>query len=101
VSLAVHTTPEADRQILEIDEWWRANRRSAPDLFINELADAFELIANSPQIGRSYHQCSVPRTRRVLLKGARYHVYYTPRGADVIVLAVWHAMRSKGPPIRT
>ncbi len=26
MSLAVHTIPEVDAQILEIDDWWRKNR---------------------------------------------------------------------------
>jgi hypothetical protein len=36
VSLSVRTTPEADPQIREIDEWWRTNRPAAPDLFLHE-----------------------------------------------------------------
>ena len=100
MSPAVLTTPEADQQILEIDDWWRANRRSSPDLFMSELATAFDMIASSPLIGRSYRQSPVAGTRRVLLKAARYHVYYAARGADVVVLAVWHARRGEGPPLR-
>jgi transposase len=40
------------------------------------------------------------RFRRVLLPRARYHVYYVPRGGVVLVLAVWHAKRGSGPPLR-
>ena len=29
---SARTTPEADIQILEIDDWWRANRQTSPDL---------------------------------------------------------------------
>ena len=100
MSPAVHTTPEADQQILEIDDWWRANRRSSPDLFMVELAAAFDMLGSSPLIGRSYRRSPVAGTRRLLLKAARYHVYYAPRGADVVVLAVWHAQRGVGPPLR-
>lgn len=100
MNLPVRTTPEADAQIREIDDWWRRNRLASPDLFADELAAAFDLIGHAPQIGRSYRRSPVPGTRRVLLKGTRYHVYYVPRSDDVRVLAVWHAQRGVGPPLR-
>jgi plasmid stabilization system protein ParE len=100
VSLPVRTTPEADTQIREIDDWWRMNRRASPDLFLQELTASFDLISDAPQIGRPYRTSPVPGTRRVLLKGARYHLYYVPRSHDVWVLAVWHAQRGVGPPLR-
>jgi plasmid stabilization system protein ParE len=100
VSLPVLTTPEADRQILEIDDWWRTNRQSSPDLFVEELTTIFELLSDAPSIGRSYRQSPVPNTRRVLLKGTRYHVYYVSGTTEIRVLAVWHARRGAGPPLR-
>ena len=100
MNLPVRTTPEADAQIREIDDWWRTHRVAAPDLFLNELAASFEIIAHAPQIGRAYRQSPVPRTRRILLKETRYHVYYVPRADEVRVLAVWHAERGVGPPLR-
>jgi plasmid stabilization system protein ParE len=100
VSLPVRTTPEADAQIRTIDEWWRKNRTAAPNLFVDELAAAFDLLAHTPHIGRLYRQSPVLDTRRVLLRGTRYHVYYVYRGEDVRVLAVWHAQRGVGPPLR-
>lgn len=100
MSLQVRTTPEADTQISAIDEWWRRNRLAAPDLFFNELAGSFEIIAHTPQIGRVYRQSPVPGTRRILLKGSRYHLYYVAGVDEVTVLAVWHAQRGVGPPLR-
>jgi plasmid stabilization system protein ParE len=100
VSLPVRTTPQADAQILEIDGWWRRNRHASPDLFAHELAASFDIIGRAPNIGRPYRQSPAPGTRRVLLKGTRYHVYYVPLVAEVRVLAVWHARRGMGPPLR-
>ena len=100
MNLQVRTTPEADDQISAIDEWWRRNRVAAPDLFFDELAASFEIIAHTPQMGRVYRQSPVPGTRRILLKGSRYHVYYVPGANEVRVLAVWHAQRGVGPPLR-
>jgi plasmid stabilization system protein ParE len=100
VSLPVTTTPEADAQVGTIDEWWRENRSSAPDLFLDELTVCFDVIGHTPHIGRVYRQSPVPGTRRILLKSSRYHVYYVPGPAEVTVLAVWHAQRGVGPPLR-
>jgi plasmid stabilization system protein ParE len=97
--VAVRTVPEADAQVLAIDEWWRQNRQSSPDLFLDELASAFDIIGHTPGIGRFYRQSSVPGTRRILLKGSGYHVYYVSLDADALVLSVWHARRGQGPPL--
>ena len=99
MSLPVTTTPEADAQIRKIDDWWRENRSSAPGLFVDELTAAFDVIGHTPKIGRLYRQSPVRGTRRILLKGSRYHVYYVPRTEDVRVLAVWHAQRGAGPSL--
>jgi len=100
VSLPVNTTPEADAQIREIDDWWWRNRRASPDLFVSEVAAAFDVIGHAPHIGRLYRRSPVPGTRRILLEGSRYHVYYVPLADEVRVLAVWHARRGVGPPVR-
>lgn len=100
MSLPVRTTPEADAQIREVDGWWRANRPASPDLFAEELAASFDTIGHTPDIGRLYRHPTVPGTRRVLLQGTRYHVYYVPSADVVKVLAVWHARRGVGPPLR-
>jgi plasmid stabilization system protein ParE len=72
VSLPVLTTPEADLQIREVDGWWHANRPASPDLFAYELGSAFDVIARTPHIGRSYRHSTVPGTRRILLPATRY-----------------------------
>ena len=100
MSLPVHTTVDADAQIRVIDEWWRENRRSAPDLFLDELARAFDVIAEAPHVGRVYRLSPIRGTRRVLLDATGYHVYYVIRERDVVVLAVWHGRRGAGPPLR-
>jgi plasmid stabilization system protein ParE len=100
VNLPVRTTPEADVQIRTIDDWWCKNRPAATNLFTDELAASFDIIGQTPNIGRMYRQSPVPDTRRVLLKGCRYHVYYAPGVNELRVLAVWHAQRGVGPPLR-
>ena len=100
MSLPVITTPEADAQIRAIDDWWRENRRASPNLFRDELADAFEIIARAPNMGRLYRRSPVSGTRRVLLRGTRYHVNYVPGDEQVRVIAIWHGQRGVGPPLR-
>jgi len=99
VSLAVTTTPEAEKQISTIDEWWRTNRSASPDLFLSELLNAFEIVSDAPRIGRPYRRSPLPDTRRLLLRGTRYHVYYVATADCVNVVAVWHAERGALPPL--
>ena len=100
MTLPVRTTPEADSQIRTIDDWWREHRTAASDLFVDELSAAFDVLGHTPQVGRPYRQSPMSGTRRLLLKKTRYHVYYVPREQAVTVLAVWHALRGSGPPLR-
>lgn len=88
MSLPVQTTREADAQIREVDDWWRRNRSAAPDLFLDQLTASFAIIGRAPQIGRLYRQSPIPGTRRILLRGTRYHAYYVPGANEVTVLSV-------------
>ncbi len=100
MSLPVITTPEADAQIRAIGDWWRTNRPAAPDLFAEELAHCFVVLAESPEIGKRYRrQSAIPAVRRVLLRATRYHVYYVPGSDAVAVLAVWHSHRGQSPTL--
>jgi plasmid stabilization system protein ParE len=100
VSLNVRTTPEADQHVRAIDEWWRSHRTAAPNLFLDELEAAFALIGSAPNVGHPYRRSPVTGTRRILLVRSRYHVYYVPLDDEVVVVAVWHASRGSGPPLR-
>ena len=93
-------TPEAADDIRRVHEWWVAHRPSAPGLFLEELAEASALLAKSPDAGRRYGIRGVPGVRRWLLRASRYHVYYAHDGANVHVLAIWSAVRGRGPRIK-
>ena len=96
----VRTTPEAEAQIRDVDVWWRTHRPSSPDLFLEELIAAIDIIGDAPHVGRLYRLSPVPGTRRALLRETRYHVYYVPGADEITVLAIWHARRGVGPPLR-
>jgi plasmid stabilization system protein ParE len=93
-------TPEVTQQVHTIDDWWRRERPAAPHLFSEELAAAFALLGGAPQAGRRYPHPTIPEVRRILLRSSRYHIYYKIHEDDVIVLAVWSAMRGSGPEIK-
>ncbi|MBI2933720.1 MAG: type II toxin-antitoxin system RelE/ParE family toxin [Planctomycetes bacterium] len=96
----VVVTPEAARQVRTINGWWRRERPAAPDLFAQEVAAAFALLNGAPLAGRHYPHPTVSDVRRILLRSSRYHVYYRIHQRDVIILAVWGAVRGTGPELR-
>jgi len=66
---------------------------------LRALREAFDLLAASPRIGTPYPSATVPHARRLALRRTRFHVYYEiGDDQDVIVLAVWSALRGHGPP---
>jgi plasmid stabilization system protein ParE len=54
MTLPIIVSPEAEAQIQVIESWWRANREAAPDLFSQELAEAFANIRVAPEAGHRY-----------------------------------------------
>lgn len=99
--MKVLVAPDAEAQIRAIDGWWRENRKASPRLFAEELAAAIALIEAWPLAGRSRRHPGVPGLRRVLMRATRYHVYYAPVGEECLsVLAVWSAVRGRGPRLR-
>lgn len=100
--MQVIIVPAAEQQVCAIDAWWRENRPAAPMLFVEELAAAIDLIASAPRIGRRRQHKSIPGLRRTLLRATRYHLYYAPSAdeSQLFVLAVWSALRGRGPALR-
>ncbi len=95
----VSVTPEAEAQVRAIDAWWRSERPLAPTLFVNELAEAFEMLRHFAGAGQRVAHPNVPDVRRVLLRASRFHVYYAERAERIDVLAVWSAVRGRGPDL--
>ena len=93
---------EAQQQILDTMEWWRANRQDAPFMFEDELADCFALLEEQPEIGLLVPRPRMPDLRRVVLLESRRAVYYVfdRNTGTVHVRAVWGGMRGEGPPLR-
>jgi plasmid stabilization system protein ParE len=92
----------ANTQIRTIEAWWTEHRDKAPQLFALELAQALEAIGASPNLGKPHRTVAGSEVRRLLLSRCRYHVYfsYDPRADLVLVRAVWHSSRGRGPVLR-
>jgi plasmid stabilization system protein ParE len=95
----VYTTDEADAMIATASDWWAANRPKAPGLLLDELGAAKERLERFPEAGRIMRRRGFPGLRRVILPRTRYHVYYRyfPERDEVWVVAVWAAVRGRGP----
>jgi plasmid stabilization system protein ParE len=94
----VELSNEAERDVLRIDEWWRAERDDSPDLFETELSVTIKRIELSPRLGTVYEQNEVEETvHRMLMPRTRHHLYYVVLSDVVFVLSVWGAMKERGP----
>lgn len=100
MTIRIVVTPEASDQARSIEAWWRKERTAAPNLFSEELASAIALLAGAPQAGRRYPHPTVASVRRILLRSTRYHVYYRIHQDDVVILALWSAVRGSGPELK-
>ncbi len=59
--MRVELSTEAERQVLDIDDWWRSHRRASPDLFETELGATLERILLTPK-GVVYEQEELDET---------------------------------------
>ena len=93
----------AARALKEIEQrgrWWIANRPASPQLFAQELEQAFDLIKATRILGSIFARKRNKTILRVLLPKTGYHLYFRQDGPDVIrVLCVWGAKRERGPKL--
>jgi plasmid stabilization system protein ParE len=90
--------PRAVREAERCAGWWREHRPTARALFEDELRAALDQVRNAPHVGSIYEAVGGREYRRLLMPETRYHVYYRVVGPDhVRVLAVWSAVRGRGP----
>jgi plasmid stabilization system protein ParE len=92
--------PRAIREAERCARWWRENRMTAPALFEEELRMALDRIRAAPALGSRYDIVPGREHRRVLMPVSRHHVYYRIMGPDrVRIVAVWSAVRARGPRV--
>jgi plasmid stabilization system protein ParE len=88
-------TVAAQRDVEEIDAWWRQHRPDAEDAFRAELSAAIEAVSITPAIGRVYRRR--PAVRRWMLPTSRHHLYYALGEDVVVIMRVWSALRRRPP----
>jgi plasmid stabilization system protein ParE len=96
----VVTTPEADEDARRIDQWWMQNRGAAPNLFIEELADALALLGMEAGIGVRQPNRAIPGLRRYLLRSTRYHLYFVHSDDAVVIVGIWGSYAAKHAKVR-
>ena len=97
--LPIRVTESASLQVEEAQQWWSANRTSAPQAFRVDLQQAFDLISQRPSIGTPATNVALPDVRRVYLVRVRYFLYYRVQPDQVEILALWHGNRGQNPEI--
>ena len=92
----------AERHLSAINEWWQANRPSAPGLFKRELTEAVQRLVDAPYSGSPYAAPRPSGARRLFLSQTGYHIYYTidEARAMVTIRAIWHTARGRPPRLR-
>lgn len=95
----IRLTKEAAHQTREAAAWWIENRPAAPSLFREELAALLGLLRTAPEAGAPHAHRRIKGVRRAPLPTTRYLVYYSydARRGEVLVLAVWSALRGRSP----
>ena len=95
----------AQRALNEIERGkreWLARRDKNPELFDEELAEAFENIKAVPAFGSATELVSRGQVvRRVEMRKTKYQVYYRKHTDDLVyVLSVWGGRRGTKPKLR-
>lgn len=70
---------------------------SHPELFDREFDAA--VIGEAPASLPLYRREGDADVRRILLRKARYAVYFCVEPDHVLIVAVWHTARGSGPPL--
>jgi len=93
----IKLTKRAERRIEIVDQYWRANRREAPDLLKQELSSARLRLAQDPYAGTAI-VVGGKQLRRLLLPRTEQWLYYAVRHNQLIVVqTLWGARRGRDP----
>ncbi|MEI6236693.1 MAG: type II toxin-antitoxin system RelE/ParE family toxin [Planctomycetota bacterium] len=82
-------TPEAGREVSDIEENYRAIRPELGTKFSHALEQLLVLIREFPLMGAKI----IKSSRRLKLLRFPYHVYYKPKRDRIVIWAVFHTHR--------
>jgi plasmid stabilization system protein ParE len=97
--LRVELTDDAREQVCAASAWWSENRRAAPTLFEDELAEAVAFLESGPLLARVFDEVQGKLVRKARLPRTRYSLYFTVQDDLVTVHALWHGSRGSRPPL--
>ena len=102
MSFRVRISPEAERQVRELEKWWAANRPAARTTFKEAFSALVGHISRMPGIGRPCDDIELPGVRRLLMEGTPYAVFYRVdhEATEVFIAAVWSRARGSSPQVR-
>ena len=87
----------ARREIARLDDWWRANRLSAPDAVPLEVEHALGVLVHQPGLGQRVATGRPIQVRRYLLSKTQHWMYFRVKNNLLEVLCVWGTQRESGP----
>jgi plasmid stabilization system protein ParE len=87
--LRVRFKPEAERDLQEAFEWYQGRRRGLGDEFLLAVEASIQVIERTPLVFPEVHR----QIRRGLVRRFPYGIFFVLEGAEVVVLAVFHARR--------
>ena len=102
MSFRVRISPEAERQVRELESWWAVNRPAARTTFKEAFSALVGHISRMPGIGRPCDDIELPGVRRLLMESTPYAVFYRVdhEATEVFIAAVWSRARGRSPQVR-
>ncbi|MBS0447762.1 MAG: type II toxin-antitoxin system RelE/ParE family toxin [Proteobacteria bacterium] len=99
MTLTVHVSRRAAREIERLAEWWSVHRPAAPGAVSADLAAALSILREQPGIGSRVVQAGSPDTRRFHLDRIGHWVYYRTKLDRLELLSVWYSGRKRMPEV--
>jgi len=99
MTIDIVLTDNAKSALARIHDWYRENYGDTPQVFVDELARALDLLRMLPGVGPPYLSAGPPHLHRLLLRKTQHHIYYEylPGDSVLTVITVWRCRRG-GPP---
>jgi len=82
--------PEAEAEINESVEWYEQRNPAARAEFVRSITKALRSITDNPE----QYQVVYRTTRRVLVEGFPYALFYVIRGQNIHVISCFHTSRN-------
>jgi len=87
MSWIVLVREEAERDLVAARDWYEDRRHDLGQEFLDEFAQAMQILESRPDRGRLYYR----DFRRIILRRFPYKIFYQIIGERVVVFRVLHA----------